>query len=87
MNIADPPSELIGVIVGSGHPAQLSAVESESELRFLREIDTTILLVEVGGNNIGSGQEASPHETVVMYAPQAAQTVQRQPWWRFWRRG
>jgi len=87
MKVADPPPELIGVIVGGGHPAQLSVVGTQGELRFLREINTTILYVEVGGNTGSNRQEPSAHESVVMYSPQSIQTAQRRRWWQFWRRG
>jgi hypothetical protein len=78
---------LVGVIVGGGHPALLSRVEDGGLLYSVREIDTTILFVEVSGPDSRRSSESPIYDGVLMYKPASIATVPPRPWWRFWQRG
>jgi hypothetical protein len=89
-NHKDDGVALVGVIVGGGHPALLMATEADRSLRTLREVDTTILNVEVAGPDAQPSAEDALYEGVFLYKPREAppsQPTQRRPWWRLWRRG
>ena len=60
---------LVGVIVGAGHPAMLSAVEKDGSLRALREVDTTILSVEVAGPDARPPQGEVAYDGILLYRP------------------
>ena len=78
---------LVGVIVGAGHPAMLSAVEKDGSLRALREVDTTILSVEVAGPDARPPQGEVAYDGILLYRPAQPTAVRQRPWWRFWGRG
>src|SRR4051812_1470724 len=60
---------LVGVIVGTGHPAMLSAVEEDGSLRALREVDTTILSVEVAGPDARPPEGEVTYDDILLYRP------------------
>lgn len=84
-NYSDDTICVVGVIVGGGHPAQLSSRGPDASTRLLREIDTTILFIAVAGRNVSAG--AQIQDGVLMYQPLGVTAVRPKSWWQFWRRG
>jgi hypothetical protein len=74
---------VVGVIVGGGHPAVLSSVNRDGSLQFLREVDTTILFLEILGQDARTSDETQ-YSGVRMYEPREVAEARRKPWWRFW---
>jgi hypothetical protein len=78
---------LVGVIVGGGHPAVLLAPERDGSLRPVREVDTTIVRVEVAGPDYRATDGEPAYGDIFLYNPRQAASLQRRAWWQFWRRG
>jgi hypothetical protein len=78
---------LVGVIVGAGHPAVLSAAGEDGSLRALREVDTTILRVEVAGPDARPPEGEVTYGDILLYRPTQPAAVKQRPWWQFWGRG
>ena len=83
-NYASDTVCIVGVIVGSGHEAELSTVNKNVSTP-LRRFDPGILLIAVAGRD--ASPSTVPQEDVLMYKPAEVAATKRKRWWKFGGRG